>query len=59
MIADTTIPGPGYAADDDVALHFIGDALHEAVSARAEAGAWRLEGSNEQPLPLRQLAVSQ
>ena len=57
LIAEATIPGPGYAADDDVALHFIGDALHEAVSARAEAGAWRLEGGSEQPLPIRQLAA--
>ena len=53
MIADGTIPGPGYAADDDVALHFIGTELHEAVSARPEAGAWRLHGADEQPLPVR------
>jgi hypothetical protein len=57
MIAEAKIPGPAYAADDDVALHFIGNALHEAVSARPEAGAWRLEGATEQPLPIRHLAV--
>jgi peptidase E len=53
MIADGTIPGPGYAADDDVALHFIGTELREAVSARPEAGAWRLDGADERPLPVR------
>jgi peptidase E len=57
LLADATIPGPGWAADDDVALHFIGDTLHEAVSARAEAGAWRLEGAAEQKLPTRLLAA--
>jgi hypothetical protein len=57
LIADATIPEPDYAADDDVALHFIGDALHEAVSARPEAGAWRLERATEQPLAIRHLAV--
>ena len=56
MIADAVIPGPGYAADDDVALHFIGTDLHEAVSARPEGGAWRLDGAREQPLPVRCLA---
>jgi peptidase E len=55
MIADATIPGPGWAADDDVALHFIGDALYEAVSANSEHGAWRLDGKAEQPLPTRLL----
>jgi dipeptidase E len=57
MIAEAKIPGPGYAADDDVALHFIGNALHEAVSAGPRAGAWRLEGGAEQSLPIRLLAV--
>ena len=53
LLADGTLPGPGYAADDDVALHFIGDTLHEAVSARREGGVWRLEGDVEIPLPVR------
>jgi peptidase E len=57
MIADGTIPGPGYAADDDVALHFIGSELREAVSARAEAGAWRLDGADEQKLPVRYIGT--
>jgi peptidase E len=57
MIADGTIPGRGYAADDDVALHFIGSALHEAVSARPDGGAWRLDGAEEQPLPVRHIGA--
>jgi peptidase E len=57
LLADATIPGPGYAADDDVALHFIGTELHEAVSARPEAGAWRLRGAEEQPLPVRYIGT--
>ncbi len=56
MIADAVIPGPGYAADDDVALHFIDTDLHETVSARPDGGAWRLDGAREQPLPVRCLA---
>lgn len=53
LIADGGLPGPGFAADDDVALHFIGSELHEAVSARAEGGAWRLDGAAERQLPVR------
>jgi peptidase E len=34
---------PGYAADDGVGLHFIGDRLERAVSARPGAKAYRLE----------------
>ena len=56
LLADGTLPGPGYAADDDVALHFIDDTLHEAVSARPEAGAWRLDGTDEKPLTVRCIA---
>jgi hypothetical protein len=40
-----------------VALHFIGSALHEAVSARPDGGAWRLDGAEEQPLPVRHIGA--
>lgn len=32
----------GYAADDGAALHFVGARLEEAVSSRADAGAYRV-----------------
>jgi dipeptidase E len=35
-------PG-GFAADDNVALHFAGRDLAEVVSGRPEAGAYRVE----------------
>lgn len=34
--------GPGYAADDGAALHFVGKRLHEVVSSRPHAHAYRL-----------------
>ena len=34
---------PGYAADDGVGLHFIGDRLEKVVSSRPEAKAYHLE----------------
>lgn len=34
---------PGLAADDGVALHFIGDRLHRVVTSRPDAKAYRLE----------------
>lgn len=37
---------PGYAADDGVALHFIGDRLSKIVSSRPEAKAYYLEIKN-------------
>ena len=55
LIAEGVIPGPGFAADDDTALHFVGTELHEAVSARAGAGVWRLEGGEEVALAVRLL----
>lgn len=38
----------GYAADDGVALHFIGDRLQKIVSSRSEAQAYYLETKNEE-----------
>jgi dipeptidase E len=46
LVAAGKIKG-GIAADDSVALHYIGDALHRIVSSRPEAGAYRLEGTEE------------
>jgi dipeptidase E len=49
----------GYAAEDDVALHFRGTDLAEAVSSRADGGAFRVErsgdGVTETALPVRHL----
>jgi peptidase E len=52
------LPG-GYAADDAVALHFVGTALHEAISSRPEARAYRVEARDgaavETPIAARYL----
>jgi peptidase E len=49
----------GYAAEDGVALHFVGRRLKEAVSSRPNAGAYRValrRGQiEEKPLPVRYL----
>jgi dipeptidase E len=44
---------PGYAADDDAALHFVGTELHEVVATRAGATAYRVEAGSETPLDAR------
>jgi dipeptidase E len=49
---------PGYAADDDAALHFVERELREVVSSRSGAGAYRVESSGETPLPSRLLAAT-
>jgi peptidase E len=41
---------PGYAADDDVALHFVGTELREVVATRAGARAYRVEPGAETPI---------
>jgi dipeptidase E len=50
---------PGYALDDGVGLLFEDGREPEAVSARADAGAWsvsaRADGLDERPLPARLL----
>ena len=38
---------PGYAADDGVALHFVGDRLANIVSSRPEAKAYYLEKTSD------------
>lgn len=39
--------GEGYAADDGVGLHFIGDRLEKIVSSRSHANAYKLEKIGE------------
>jgi dipeptidase E len=46
---------PGVAADDDVALHYVGTELHEVVTSRDGAGAYRVEPGGEQSLEIRLL----
>jgi dipeptidase E len=49
----------GYAGDDGVAFHFAGEALHDIVSSRPDAGAWRVSMKDdvaaEEKLPVRYL----
>ena len=42
LIASGALPG-GYATEDGVGLHYVGSALHEAVSVVAGKRAWRVE----------------
>lgn len=44
---------PGLAADDGVALHFIGDGLHDAVSSRPYAKAYRVRKGYEEAVETR------
>ncbi len=57
FIADGSIDSPGIATDDDTALHYIGDALHEVVTVRHGATAYRVtrtaDGYTEEALPAR------
>ncbi len=45
----------GYAADDGVALHFVGTELREVVSVREGATAYRVEQGSEKALEARTL----
>jgi dipeptidase E len=47
---------PGVAADDGVALHYVGTELHEVVTSRAGATAYRVGPDGEQALEARLLA---
>ncbi|MGW5154336.1 Type 1 glutamine amidotransferase-like domain-containing protein [Nonomuraea wenchangensis] len=52
-----TLPA-GYATEDGVALHYVGDRLHEVVSVLPDRNAWFVEadgegGSRETALPAR------
>ncbi|HEY6069065.1 MAG TPA: peptidase E [Gaiellaceae bacterium] len=46
---------PGVAADDDVALHYVGGELREAVTSREGASAYRVGVDGERPLATRLL----
>ena len=46
---------PGYAADDQVALHFGGTELKEAVTSREGSQAYRVDRDGEHPLEARLL----
>jgi dipeptidase E len=48
----------GVAADDDVALHYVGTELREVVTSREGAGAYRVSAAGEEALPARLLDVS-
>jgi len=57
MVAEGALP-PGYATEGGVGLHYIGTDLHEAVTIRPGARAWRVEpatggGYAEEPIPPR------
>jgi dipeptidase E len=45
----------GVAADDDVALHYVGTELREVVASREGAGAYQVTPGGEQPLETRLL----
>jgi dipeptidase E len=44
---------PGLAADDDVALHYVGEELREVVTSREGATAYRVGPEGETPLEAR------
>jgi peptidase E len=48
----------GVAADDDVALHYLGNELREVVTTREGAGAYCVSADGEEALPARLLDVS-
>lgn len=58
MLEEGVIPA-GVAADDGAALHYVDDALHEVVTSRPNARAYRLEldagAAREIELPIRYL----
>jgi len=54
LVAEGALP-PGYAADDDAALHFEGAEVTEVVTLTAGATAYRVEPDGETALPARLL----
>jgi peptidase E len=54
LVRDGVLP-PGYAADDDAALHFEGTELREVVSQREGARGYRVTPQGEEPLEPRAL----
>jgi dipeptidase E len=55
LVAEGRLP-PGVAADDDVALHYVGTELREAVTSREGAAAYRVEADGERVLETRLLS---
>jgi peptidase E len=54
LVAQGALPG-GYATGDGTGLHYLGTALHEAVSIRPGKRAWRVDpapggGYREEPI---------
>jgi dipeptidase E len=47
---------PGYAADDGVALHFVGTELREVITTGPDSRAYRVEAGSETPLDARVLS---
>jgi dipeptidase E len=45
----------GVAADDDVALHYVGTELREVITTRAGATAYRVTPDGEEPLDAKLL----
>jgi dipeptidase E len=54
LVREGALP-PGYAADDDAALHFEGTELREVVSQRDGARGYRVTPDGEEPLETRLL----
>ena len=54
-LVDSGFP-EGIAADDGVALHYVGTELHEIVTCRPGATAYRVTRDGEETLPARELA---
>jgi dipeptidase E len=54
LVGEGRLPA-GVAADDDVALHYVGTELREAVTSRDGAAAYRVEADGERMLEARLL----
>ena len=54
LVGEGDLPA-GHAADDGVGLHFVGTTLHEVVTAREGARAYRVEPERETPIKARLL----
>jgi peptidase E len=57
LVAQGVLPG-GYATEDGTGLHYLGTAMHEAVSIRPGGRAWRVDpapggGYTEEPIQPR------
>jgi dipeptidase E len=52
LVAEEGFP-PGIAADDAAGVHFVGTDLHEVLTAKPGAGAYRVTPEGEEPLEAR------